>query len=437
MASQRSSSLLPSFNTWTIDQVLGSHQSSRIKLNPGFQRKSVWTISDRRKLIESILRGYPLPSIFLYRRDEGGSPVYDVIDGKQRLETIFMFVKAPGFRRDGFDLRIDLGEGLYWEDWNSIKKYNHEFASHFNSFKLQIVEVTGSLKDIVDLFVRINSTGKSLTSGEKRNAKFYTSPFLKEANKLVSRNAQYLVGQSILSEGQLDRMKGVELISELLISIDQGGTINKKVSLDRTIGNDKINGHTLRKLSSEFTKTLNALKRAFPKLVETRFKNSAEFYTLFLLVWKMQQEKFVLSDATKNKKAFAMLKKFSTDVDDLRGKLRAVSKFDNIHQSVQEYLLTVQGDTDSSASRDRREKLMRGLIWSIYDRKDSNRVFTIEQRRILWNRDDERKCVKCGKPIHWDDVSVDHVVAYAKGGKTSLKNAQLMHKLCNSSKGAN
>ena len=42
------------------------------------------------ELIQSILDRYPIPSIFLYRREENGRPVYDVLDGKQRLETVFL-----------------------------------------------------------------------------------------------------------------------------------------------------------------------------------------------------------------------------------------------------------------------------------------------------------------------------------------------------------
>ncbi|MFT4278383.1 MAG: DUF262 domain-containing protein [Rhodopseudomonas sp.] len=428
--------LQPSFNTWTIDQVLVLHSSHRIKLDPGFQRNSVWSLSDRRKLIESILQGYPLPSIFLYRRDHEGSPVYEVIDGKQRLETILMFTKASGFRQKSFDVRADLGDGIDRYDWNSIRRHYPQYQSLLSAFKLQVVEVTGNLKDIVDLFVRINSTGKSLTSGEKRNAKFYTSPFLKEANSLVSKHQRYLLDQQILSQGQLDRMKGVELFSELLISIDQGGIINKKISLDRTIGNEKINAHTLRKLSTELVQTLNVIKKAFPRLRETRFRNSAEFYSLFLLVWKMRNEKFVLGDQTKHKKAFALLSKLSSEVDTLRTRLRELRPPKDAPRLAQDYLLTIQGDTDSAATRERREKVLKGLIWSIYDRKDDRRLFTPEQKRILWNRDDDQKCPKCGGLLRWDDISVDHIVAYTRGGKATLRNAQLMHRSCNSSKGA-
>jgi len=427
---------MPVFGEHTVDQLSLMFKSRQINLEPGFQRKSVWTVNDRRRLIQSIVSGYPLPSVFLYQRSHNGKLVYDVIDGKQRLETIFAFTKLGRFKREGFDAKLDLGDGLDWYDWRGICRSHTDRVADFRSYKIQTVEVTGELFQIIDLFVRINSTGKRLTSGEKRHARFYKSPFLKEAEHLVSRYHRYLREQRILSPAQISRMKGTELFSELLMSLHKGGPINKKTSLDRAIGNEGINGNTLHRLSTEFKGTINLLKRMFPDLQQTRFRNSAEFYTLFLLVWEIDTNEFVVTDRKRNRIAFELLRKLSTGVDQLRDQLRKAIPGKPAQRLYQEYLLTVQGDTDSGANRERRRAILHNLLWSIYERKDEKRLFTIEQRRILWNTDEKRVCAKCKRPLTWKDFTVDHIKAYAKGGKTSLKNAQLMHHDCNASKGA-
>ncbi|MGC8203854.1 DUF262 domain-containing protein [Aliiroseovarius sp. PTFE2010] len=59
-------------------------------LTPSYQRGDVWTNSDRQSLLESILRGVPLPSIILLRT--GPSTPHEVVDGKQRLTAILRFV---------------------------------------------------------------------------------------------------------------------------------------------------------------------------------------------------------------------------------------------------------------------------------------------------------------------------------------------------------
>jgi len=428
--------LQPTFETQTINSLTLMFRNRQINLEPGFQRKSVWTLSDRRRLIQSILAAYPIPSIFLYKRAPRGRLIYDVIDGKQRLETIFMFTKLGRFKRAGFEAKLDLDGQSDWYGWPILRKRFPNLKAAFDAYKIQTVEVTGELNQIIDLFVRINSTGKRLTSGEKRHAKYYESPFLKEAEWLVGRFHKYLRQEKILSPAQIDRMKGTELFAELLMSIHKGGPINKKTALDRAISNEDINGNTLSRLSREFITTMNLVKGMFPELRQTRFHNSAEFYTLFLFVWEMNTEGFVLKDKKRSRIAYVLLRKLSTGVDQLRDQLRKAVTAKPAQRLYSDYLLTVQGDTDSSSNRERRREILRNLLWSLFERKDEKRVFTSEQRRIIWNGDERVLCAKCHRPLKWEDFTVDHIIAYARGGKTVLKNAQPMHHRCNASKGA-
>lgn len=428
--------LQTSFSERTIDELKLWFRSNRINLEPGFQRRSVWSASDRRRLIQSIISKYPVPSIFLYRRNHKGRIIYDVIDGKQRLETILMFTGQGRFKKDAFDVKLNFDEGDEWHDWKTLCRYYPRLRHDFEAYKIQTVEVTGRFKDIVDLFVRINSTGKPLTSGEKRHARFYDSRFLREAEKLVSRHQGYLTKQRILSNAQLDRMKGTELFSELLMSIEQGGIINKKTALDKAIGNESVNGNTLARISREFTATLNTLKRILPEIRQTRFHKVADFYSLFMVVWEMREQKFVLANHKRNRIAERLLRKLSTGVDELRDQLRNAKPAKQSQRLFADYLLTVQGDTDSASNRRRRADIMRGLLFPLYHRKDEKRAFSPEQRRILWNSEEKQMCSKCRRQLSWDDYTVDHIFAHSRGGRTALKNAQMMCGSCNSSKGA-
>lgn len=73
-------------DVWHIFQLT----KKKLNLTPSYQRGDVWRTGDRQKLIESILRGIPLPSIILLRK--GGASPDDVVDGKQRLTAILRFV---------------------------------------------------------------------------------------------------------------------------------------------------------------------------------------------------------------------------------------------------------------------------------------------------------------------------------------------------------
>ena len=61
----------------TVQDLIYLYQRKQLHLSPGFQRDSVWTTKDRSMLIDTLLRGWPLPAIFLYRRQVNGDIVYE------------------------------------------------------------------------------------------------------------------------------------------------------------------------------------------------------------------------------------------------------------------------------------------------------------------------------------------------------------------------
>lgn len=75
---------------WRISEFAARADANELDLNPPYQRDFVWSNSDSQTLIESILRGIPLPSIILARGT--GNETYQIVDGKQRLTAILRFM---------------------------------------------------------------------------------------------------------------------------------------------------------------------------------------------------------------------------------------------------------------------------------------------------------------------------------------------------------
>ncbi len=306
----------------TIQEFVLLFNNGQLNLEPGFQRDSVWTLSDRRKLIESLLQNYPIPSVFLYRQNDNGKLRYDVIDGKQRLETVLMFQGAGHFRGSRFAARVQLGPDERIEEWDWTRIRNRGHEHRLMGYKFQTVEITGDLGDIIEVFVRINSTGKRLTGAEKRHARFYHSDFLKQAGRLAEKRRRFFLENRILSPGQVSRMKHVELVCELMASLQVKGLINKKKALDGVIGGQAIDVRTLRRVVQETVRILNVVKKVFPDMRSTRFANSADFYSLVVFLSDLDRQGCILSDSKRNRQAQKLLVWLSNGVGAVRQQQR-------------------------------------------------------------------------------------------------------------------
>ncbi|MBC2961245.1 DUF262 domain-containing protein [Nocardioides deserti] len=116
-------------DTWPITQFVQYANYEELELSPSYQRAEVWPNSDSQMLIESVLRGIPLPSVILLQRSDARGTSYEVVDGKQRLTAILRFMgrhpRAVGEVRRRAQA---WGEGpddvvrLFQEDYPGFKK---------------------------------------------------------------------------------------------------------------------------------------------------------------------------------------------------------------------------------------------------------------------------------------------------------------------------
>jgi 5-methylcytosine-specific restriction endonuclease McrA len=93
--------------------------------------------------------------------------------------------------------------------------------------------------------------------------------------------------------------------------------------------------------------------------------------------------------------------------------------------------------TDDVSQRRKREQILGNILRSLFARKDTQRGFTAEQRRIMWNTASSRVCSYpgCTTKLGWDDFTIAHISPHSKGGRTRLDNAALMCRKHNSKQG--
>ena len=159
----------------SIGELINLYQDGELDVHPEFQRFFRWTPEQKSRLIESILLGIPIPSIFVSQREDG---VWDVIDGLQRLSTIFQLV---GILKDEEGqlvepLRLSRTkylpslEGLIWngDGGNSIGSENQRLIKR-SKIDVKIVLRESSESSKYELFQRLNTGGSPLSDQELRN----------------------------------------------------------------------------------------------------------------------------------------------------------------------------------------------------------------------------------------------------------------------------
>ncbi|MEB3191184.1 MAG: DUF262 domain-containing protein [Snowella sp.] len=116
---------------WTTETMVNQLVRGNIDITPDFQRRDAWNLKKKSRLIESLILGLPVPPIVLAERDDAKGK-FIVLDGKQRLLTVFQFYGKSGFTNDNFRLT-----GL-------------EILKQFNGYSYSELKVDANLMDVLN-----------------------------------------------------------------------------------------------------------------------------------------------------------------------------------------------------------------------------------------------------------------------------------------------
>lgn len=160
----------------SIGELINLYKDEEMDIHPEFQRVFRWSESQKTKLIESILLNIPIPSIFVSQGEDG---VWDVIDGVQRLSTIFQFVGI--FKDENGNLLKPLTlqktdylpslAGVQWEHETKELSFTKEQQLSFKRARIDIIimKKESDPHTKYELFQRLNTGGSLLSDQEVRN----------------------------------------------------------------------------------------------------------------------------------------------------------------------------------------------------------------------------------------------------------------------------
>ena len=210
-------------NDYNIATLFSLIDNGIIKIPP-FQRNYVWDIKRASKLIESIILGLPIPQIFLYER---GKNNFYVIDGQQRLLSIYFFMKERFPTKDGKDILRDcltgkdrIEQGILSDDkffsnfslklagldgsdnklnklkYGTLDQYRHTFE-YLRTIRTVVIKQNAPDDDssMCEIFNRLNTGGQNLLPQEIQMSLFYSGFYdmILDLNK--SENWRNLLGQ--------------------------------------------------------------------------------------------------------------------------------------------------------------------------------------------------------------------------------------------------
>ena len=169
------------------------YRNGKLIVNRQYQRKLVWSLKEKKMLIDSVLSGYPIPLILLAEVDRENES-YEIIDGIQRLNALFGFIENQfSIEYDGQDVYFDLSHSPFANNLaqkgvftaqKDVEKLGSEAVSTFLEYQLPITIYHYANRDQVNqIFRRINSHGKHLSGQEVRQAGM-TSNFSKIVREL-------------------------------------------------------------------------------------------------------------------------------------------------------------------------------------------------------------------------------------------------------------
>ena len=289
--------------TFKVSDFVGWHKSNSLILNPNFQRRSVWNSKSKSYLIDTIIRGLPIPVIIL--RDVKTSlksylPQKEVVDGQQRLRTVISFILFEFKKGEEFKLSKTHNKNYGGNNFEGLPDEVKQRILDYEFF-VHVLPSTVLNREILEIFSRMNSTGVKLNDQELRNASFY-GEFKSIAFNLSNEFYDYWINWGIFNDKKIARMEEVEFVNDLLIIGINGiekrtptsiSGYYKKYDDEDSIPNREI-------IIKRITNIMKFINEAIgDKLEVIEFKKTPLLYSLIANIYSKQ---FVFNSNTKEVK---------------------------------------------------------------------------------------------------------------------------------------
>lgn len=393
----------------SVSAVMSWLEHGTINLNPEYQRDSVWKKEQKVYLIDTIIKGYDIPKLYILKLKDD---TYDVVDGQQRIRTLNEFIDEE------FALSASGYEGEY-----AGKKFSElppKVRGSINEFELHIVELTGDrwTDDVIrDIFLRLQK-GTPLNPAEKRRALTGgVATVVAELAKLP-----FFLDCSQISDSRFGYEDAAAKILHLVFEGEKHGLKSAAIAKTYKVNKDLSSGD----------KRVQVIKRAMNYLAKAMsgnpyFKKYSALSVTTAMVELM--EKYSFKDREDDVAALL------TEIESRRLKNDKLSTQDKNYDEELAKLTAAARSDRTDHLKWRKKFYLNKLLGLNLKAIDPDRRFDKSVLSVLLNKQGG-KCAICNCDITAQSSEVDHIHAHSRGGETDIDNAQLLCVKCNRSKGA-
>lgn len=264
----------PRRSEYTPNDLSAFDEAGTLEITPKFQRRTVWRTPQRSYFVDSLLRGMPVPPIFLREThsEDFKKTIRQVIDGQQRVRSVLEFMNGQ------FPLSSNLDADWAGKRFERLSDEQQERIRNYHFAAEVFVGISDA--EILEIFARMNTHAVPLNRQELRNGRYF-GEFKQSCYALALEHLEFWRRHRLFTETGIARMSEVELTSELLIQ-GMDGMQDKKASID-TFYSDNDERFAKRSVHERrFRAVLDTVDQAFPQSLEdTDFRRPPFFYTLY------------------------------------------------------------------------------------------------------------------------------------------------------------
>lgn len=362
----------------TIKELYNDVLNGKIISDIELQRAIVYDAEKQELVIDSIVKGIPLPAFYLWKNEEGK---LEVLDGKQRIEAIKKFKHGN---------LTYLGK-----TWAHYGKEGSPIQAIIDETELTTIICQGDEEKKREIFRRINTLGVPLSRFEVLNG-LYHGEYLEGLNDFIANDK---TARHVLPNEATDRGNNKYRLLAYIYYIRHDGVFPKQAELDEYVAERK---------DTSFNEEVKKV-RPYLAFIKDVFTDSSKIPAVlkFKLAVKYVKDRSI----------------WLTNKDEINRECNAFIRSDG-------YRLSPSKDADIEA-------IIMGIVNNL--RVDSRRLFSPDDKQALLAEvvceDGLYPCHECHQHFRADELTLDHIKPWSLGGRTELSNARLVCRACNSRKG--